>query len=286
MEGLYFNYLRSGLDFYLKQIKGKRRVLLPAFICPVVPEVFRRNGFEIEFADADLGTFNMDLGRASDFPLVLVCHTFGARCEVPDNAIEDCAHFLSKEREGKAAFYSMSKQLPNIRGGYIETDEELDNSHLLCDRYSFFEILIKLAGPQRALINFLRSKKGLPECELDTDWDVRKASWLVFGHDPSENLRIWEQLKGHFEKLGLREFFAMQEMPEGSVPFNFSVRLKEDSSRRRDEILLALRRKGVFGDRLWYNADTSDLPNATLLSRTVINLPLHPQSCVKLGTVL
>jgi len=298
MSGLYFNYLRSGLDFVLKQSSLKdlenKKVLVPAFICPIVPEVFRRNGFRIKYADADLSTFNMDISDMQGAAVALVCHTFGARCDIPEiegvTVIEDCAHFLSKKREGDFILYSLSKQLPNIRGGYIDTYEDLSAAyeHLLKDRYGFTDVLLKLGGPYRHILNYLRTKKGLSECSSASEekWDVKKASWLIFGHDPERNFEIHEQLCDHFDKLGLGKHFVKQEMPAESIPYNFSLRLRDDNPKKRDEILIKLRRKGVFGDRLWYNAATQGLPNATLLSRTVINLPLHPQVCVKLGTVL
>lgn len=291
MSGLYFNYLRSALDFTLKNSSLKdlpKQVLLPAFICPVVPEVFRRNGYKITFADANLDTFNMDLKDAHKFPITLVCHTFGARSEMPNDTVvlEDCAHFVSKQREGDFAFYSLGKQMPNIRGGLVDTDENLDEpyEHLLSDRYSWKEIFLKIGGPQRALINSVRASKDLPECEIEK-WNVLKASWLTFGFNESKNHEVYGQLVGQFEKLGLAEKFTMQKMPEGSCPFNFSIRLLDDDPNKRDEILLKLRKQSVFGDRLWYNA-AGGMPNADLLSRTVINLPLHPQVLIKLKNVL
>ncbi len=293
MSGLYFNYLRSGLDFVLKQSSLKdlknKKVLVPAFICPIVPEVFRRNGFEIKYADAELSTFNMDLSDLQGASVVLVCHTFGAKCDIPEGVtvIEDCAHCLSKKREGDFILYSLSKQLPNPRGGYIDTYEDLSAAyeHLSRDHYSLSDILLKLGGPYRHFLNYLRTKKGLPESSpaCNEQWKVKKASWLTFGHDPDRNIEIHEQLCGHFKELELGKHFIKQEMPAGSVPYNFSVRLRDDNPKKRDEILLELRRKGVFGDRLWYNAATHGRPNATLLSRTVINLPLHPQVLVKLS---
>ncbi|OIP80756.1 hypothetical protein COW94_02680 [Candidatus Peregrinibacteria bacterium CG22_combo_CG10-13_8_21_14_all_44_10] len=291
LSGLYFNYLRSGLDFVLKQSSLKdlenKKVLVPAFICPIIPEVFKRNGFDIKYADADLATFNMDLSDLKGSSVVLVCHTFGAKCDIPEGVtvIEDCAHFLSKKREGDFILYSLSKQLPNVRGGYIDTYEDLSAAyeHLPRDRYGLADIIVKLGWPCRNVLNYLRTKKRLNECEPASSekWDVKKASWLVFGHDPDRNSEIYDQLCEHFDNLNLGKDFIKQELPAGSVPYNFSLRLRDNDPMRRDDILLRLRRKGVFGDRLWYNADTRGLPNATLLARTVINLPLHPQVLVK-----
>ena len=155
-----FNHLRSGLDFLLKQsrLSKIKSVLVPAFICPIVPEVFRRNGVEVRKVDADLETFNMKIEEKAD--AALICHTFGSRMKLPEGmtVIEDCAHDITKPFEGDFGLYSLSKQLPNVRGGYIETSEDLPYSHLGQDRLGFFEVLMKSSGPHRKLLNFLRSK--------------------------------------------------------------------------------------------------------------------------------
>lgn len=285
-----FNYIRSGLEFILKQssLKKAKRILCPAFICPVVPETIRKCGMEVRTVDADLKTWNMDVNNLPDADAALVCHTFGARCNIPEKMpiIEDCAHFFDKKLEGDFGLYSLSKQLPNLRGGYVVTEEDLSGAydHLDRDRLDF-GVFVKIGGPHRRVLNFLRSKKRLPECQSDEGWNILKAP-RIFSMNFDRKTQVYKQLKGHFEKLELGEHFLLQHMPKDSVPFNFSIRLKEDSAARRDEILLKLRRKGVFGDRLWYNADTSGHSNASLLARTVVNLPLHPQVLVKLKHVI
>lgn len=290
-----FNYLRSGLDFILKHsslayIKPKR-ILVPAFICPIIPEVIRRNGFEVKFADADLESFNIKIRDADleEVGAVFVCHTFGARCEIPSckvPVIEDCAHFLSKKREGDFALYSMYKQVPNVRGGYVDCDEDLNSAyeHLFTDRIGVRDLptfLLRKSGPHQPILNFVRSLKGLPVCDSVEEFNVLKASGFtkkmfegkVF--DPEKNIDIYNKMK-------LEKFFKMQYMPEGSAPFNFSIRVDEN----RDEILLKLRRKKIFADRMWYNADTGGCLNAEILARTIINLPLNLKSLTELKNAI
>jgi len=304
-----FNYLRSGLDFILKQSSlakiKPRRILVPAFICPIIPEVIRRNGFEVKFADADLESFNIKI-RDADLDgvgAVFVCHTFGAKCEIPSckvPVIEDCAHFLSKKRAGDFALCSMYKQVANARGGYVECDEDLSGAyeHLMTDRIGitdFPEILLRTKGPHQPVFDFLRSLNELPVCDSvkNEKWNVLKASNLtkkMFARGSADashalNIEIYNEMKYGFEHLGLGKFFKMQQMPEGSVPFNFSIRVI-DSSISRDDLLLRLRRSKVFADRMWYNADTSGIPNAEILARTIINLPMSLKSLAILKHVI
>ena len=75
-------------------------------------------------------------------------------------------------------------------------------------------------------------------------------------------------------------------MSEAKEPawFNFSVRLLPEFARIRDALLIALRRKGIFGDRLWHDSPVvlntfhdyleDNCPNARLLAKSVINLPI------------
>lgn len=300
-----FNHLRSGLEFVLKQssLNKAKKIMVPAFICPIVPEVIRRCGMEVLMADADLKTWNAKVPIETSADAVLICHTFGARMKIPHNkpVIEDCAHDITKKTEGDFGLYSMQKQFGNFGGGYVMTEEDLETAHEhledpMTTPMDYLRIMMKLPGPHKMILNFLRSMKGLPHCQPveKEHWNIMEASSIcqklykfAFGHfDPEKNQRIHTQLEGHFHNLGLEKIFHMQHMPAKSVPFNFSVRLREDDERKRDDILMKLRRKGVFADRLWYNADTSGLPNASLLARTVINLPLHPQSVVRLSYVV
>ncbi|EKD63244.1 MAG: hypothetical protein ACD_51C00314G0008 [uncultured bacterium] len=293
-----FNYIRSGLDFILKQSSlahvRPKKILVPAFICPIVPEVIRRNGFEVEFVDADLDSFNMKI-PASDLDgigAVFVCHTFGAKCEVPSGVktIEDCAHFLSKEREGDFALYSMYKQIRNVRGGYVECDEDLSKTydHLLTDSVRVRDLPLLFMNSR--FFDLPRSLKGLPSCSPaeSEKWDVLKASHLtkkLFEKKKLPDSDIYKDMKNAFNNLGLGKFFAMQKMPEGSVPYNFSIRVIDDSI-SRDELLLRLRRRRVFADRMWYNADTGSCKNAEILAETIINLPINLNSLVELKNAI
>ncbi len=309
-----FNLLRSGLDFLLKHSRlseiKKRRILVPAFICPTVPEVVKQNGFSVKFADCDMETFNLKImpDDLDDVGAILLCHTFGARKMLPKIKngkvliIEDCAHFLTKELEGDYGLYSMYKQLPNLRGGFVVAkNEDLLSAYgsIKQEKFSFGDFrdyIIRLRGAERGILNFLRARKGLPISDFDDEEriDVAKAPKIISGFyevvksrfDPDKNSRIYYQLKEQFLKKGFCEYFYMQEMPEGSVPCNFSIRLRRDDFFARDMILLNLRRAGVFADRLWYNAETHGRPHASILTRTVINLPLHPQVLNKLANVI
>lgn len=311
--GYDFNLLRSGLDFLLKHSRlseiKKRRILVPAFICPTVPEVVKQNGFSVKFADCDLETFNMKImsDDLDDVGAILICHTFGAKKSLPKIKngkvliIEDCAHFLTKELEGDYGLYSMYKQLPNLRGGFIVTkNEDLLSAYKAIRQEKFSlkdyrDYLIRLRG-ERGVLNFFRARKSVPMSDFDDEEriDVARASGIISGlyevtrnrFDPEKNLRIYYELKEYFLKKGFCEYFYMQEMPEGSVPCNFSIRLRRDDFATRDSILLRLRRSGIFADRLWYNAETHGCPHASILTRTVINLPLHPRVLNKLANVI
>ena len=73
------------------------------------------------------------------------------------------------------------------------------------------------------------------------------------------------------------KFVIPQKVGKGAEPsyFRFNLRLKPELAERRDEILLKLRRQGVFADRLWFNAPAKGFPNAELLAKSVINLPIR-----------
>ena len=92
---------------------------------------------------------------------------------------------------------------------------------------------------------------------------------------------------GYYQKrASASKYVIPQRINTASEPsgFNFSLRLRPEIAHIRDGLLVALRRRGIFLDRLWHDAPVSlpffrdylkhDCSNAELLAKSVINMPV------------
>ncbi|MBT4594648.1 hypothetical protein HOD08_02100, partial [bacterium] len=133
-----------------------------------------------------------------------------------------------------------------------------------------------------AALNLWRRQTGLAGGEIPELNEPRRCSKMgnkLFARSFST---LEEEVEGrqkvtkwYLEKMD-EKFVIPQQGPKGAEPsyFRFNLRLKPELASKRDEVLLKLRRKGVFADRLWSNAPAKGFPNAELLAKSVINLPI------------
>jgi perosamine synthetase len=157
----------------IKKLTHKRTIIIPAFICPLVPFALHRAGFRVELCDIMSDNFNYDdkmLSRIcssrEDIAAVLVDHLAGIPVEMDHVSllaekhrffiIEDCAQSLGAEYKNKKigtrgdfAFFSMAagKGLTMYEGGVIVSRhskyaEFLDET---CTRFEKVNILTEVA---------------------------------------------------------------------------------------------------------------------------------------------
>lgn len=314
-----FNVLRAALDFFFKNTAWThRRVVFPAFICPIVVEVALRNKLTPVLVDVDLDTFHLEpegLGKMNldTVDAVLVNHTFGFPADVDAlkkiaNApsllwVEDKAHGWFTEGTGAssdAVLLSLYKQVKNHGGGLLVTQRNMDESYgkitRTTDAGSVAE-WVKNRTLIKALIRFLRKHKGLYQAV-----PVSKEQWTIAKPHPRTEARFQKQWDGLRKEVARRRH-AFSPWGEWMDPRYgraqggdlerascsvLSWRLIGDAAEKRDEVLRALRKDGIFLDRMWYNAPAI-LPeyapylhgacdNARTLARTIINLPVTPET--------
>ena len=137
---LFTNYGRSALYVILKALnlpKGSK-VGVPLYSCTVVFDAITNAGFVPSFIDIDIDNYTMDMQdlekKIEDLSVVVVIHTFGRPADMAKikaiagdkPVIEDCAHSLLSEYEGKktgtigdVSFFSMAKYISAGGGGMI-----------------------------------------------------------------------------------------------------------------------------------------------------------------------
>lgn len=314
-------YFDSGkgavFSLFSRKLAG-RKVVFPGFICPYIVRAAVKAGAVPVFADADLDTFNMKpepVGKALDegASAVFAVHTFGVPCGIwkirkmceKEDAmlIEDVAHALYADTgDGLAGAFgdytlvSMYKQIPNFGGAVLLCPEKTDMEQPE-ESAGAGSILKKVGGLHQAAVDALRKRSGLGGVSGNDGADVEpkgpgELAAAVFCRslpalkEKAEKRReIAKAYAGLASKSG---YFIAQGVPEGcaSSYYNFSIRLKPEFAESRDGVLLELRKKGIFCDRLWFDcpavlpefeghAGPGGLPNAELLAKSVVNLPIR-----------
>ena len=320
-EYYYFNYGRNAISFLFKQMKFKK-VIFPAFICPSLVQAAISAKVRPEFIDVNLDDFNLnqasieeaDLG---DVDAIFAVHTFGVPFDVEKIAgtarkygiylIEDCALALFSKYSGKYVgnfgdfvLFSMYKQIPNLYGAILLTNNGLNNGlkeiELIKEKLrpaDLIRFLYLTHGPHQCPINMIRRKKPLPTSsdDLYEQKAPNDLSLHLFNHSFEglvEQVRRKNVVVDYYlDQVKDSKYLIFQKFGKKSVPswFNFSVRLIPEISNIRDPLLLKLRKKGIFCDRVWYDSpvmlkefeeyiDEGKYPNTTLLSKSIINLPI------------
>ncbi|MCX8045174.1 MAG: DegT/DnrJ/EryC1/StrS family aminotransferase [Desulfobacterota bacterium] len=134
----------------IQKMTSRRTILIPSFICPLVPLALRRAGFTVAVCDIGAQDFNFDQARLEticaanrDIAAVVINHLAGIPADVEASltvarkhniiVIEDCAQALgafSKDRKvgtlGDFAFFSFAagKGLTMYEGGMMATMHE------------------------------------------------------------------------------------------------------------------------------------------------------------------
>lgn len=306
---IFFNWGRNALFALFKQLPFKT-IHFPAFICSVTTDAALAAGKKVELIDVDKETFNLDINKLKNknIDCLLVLHAFGNPIDVERvkkilpkaYVIEDCAHaFFSKIKNkqvgklGNAALFSLYKQTLNLNGAVLAADKNFkpdQKEELTVDLKK--RIFIRTKGIHQYYLNKLK-KSYLPKIVKEKFTDQLKPNKLVL------NLfkQGFEKLEGEVEKrrklapayfalTNKSKYFLPQKIEKNAQPsfYQFVVRLKPQYINLRDKILMNLRKKGIFLDRLWYDAPIAQkhfaksqkiCPKALMLSQSVISLPIR-----------
>lgn len=142
----------------IKKLSNKKTVIIPAFICPLIPLAIKRAGLEIKVCDTNANNFDFDLNKLknicaadNDILAILAVHLGGLPIDFDalkliaqrNNAfiIEDCAQSLGAQYHGKKtgtlgefSFFSLcrGKGLTIYEGG-IAVANKAEHTRLLKD---------------------------------------------------------------------------------------------------------------------------------------------------------
>lgn len=295
---------------------AETEIIMPSYICDIFYPILEEFDIKPIFIDADRKTFNMNIEQIEEkitpqTKAIVVCHTYGAPLEMEKlkaiaqkhhlKIIEDIAHAIGQKYQGQylgslgeAAFASLYKQFPSLRGGLVVApgnwQVELKKTHFnfrdlisLLNYFSFFSFLLKRLA-QKAAPKFLRKEKHQQYGNLN------RISFNLFANYLPNIETNLEKRKGIAQRLikGLAEMgFTSQDSPDNAFTF-LSALIPNNLKKNRDEFVQVMQKKGVFLTRIWhtpivinpevqkfYEIDLTNFPNTSLISQQVVNIPLQ-----------
>ena len=314
----YFSYGRNALYALFREKSAGKEVIFPGFICPSLAMAAIKAGARPRFVDVSLDDFNLDASLLSPEVLrqagaLLVNHTFGVPAAMDKirgrlrgtevYLIEDVAQALFARYHqtpagawGDAVLMSMYKQVPNLNGAIIISEVELKEPRKgRPDWQGLNTLLLLTGGPHQPLLRYIRRRRRLSawwseqERELSMARPSRLALALFAGSLPAleDSVKKRRVIARHYQdRAQASRYLIPQQIDWVKEPscFNFSVRLSPEIANFRDEVLLSLRGKGIFCDRLWHDSPVAigtfkdyldgEYPNSRLLARSVMNMPI------------
>ncbi len=163
-NAVLFSSCRNALHVLLLSLTLKEtdEVIIQSFICDSLPEAIRKAGGKVIPVEVNPATFNLDAKVVEkkvtkNTRAVVFVHTYGNPSGIQEMAelctrkniilIEDIAHALGASVHGKLAgtfgdyaVYSFTKQMVNIGGGAIITNNEVNSIHHVLAKSLAFEM--------------------------------------------------------------------------------------------------------------------------------------------------
>ena len=288
-------------------------ILMPAYICEIFYPILKNYNIKPIFLDINPNTFHIKTEEIEkkitpQTKSILICHTYGLPFNVEtirtsNNSnisnliiIEDCAHSFGANtgNRGGAAFFSLYKQFPTLRGGMVVCPKDWEIilpktsfgfrdfiSFLNC--FPFFALFFKRFGRNIAPRMVRHEKMQGPA-------GINKVSLFLFSRSLDSFEKSLENRKklalifqGELKKLG----FEVQEA-RGNVFCYLSALVPEGFKEKRDDIVQKLRKYGVFCNRIWhtpvilnkdaqkeYQIDLKEFPNTLEAAKRIIIFPLQ-----------
>lgn len=311
---------RTAFRLILEKFNLKNcQIIMPAFICDIFWPILQEYNIDPIFCDIDPSTFNIKIGEVEQkitpqTKAILVCHTFGLALEIETISkiakqhnlilIEDIAHGLGLKINGKyagnfgdAAFSSLYKQFPCLRGGLAIlprtiqiSEKELQKGQFslrdfltLLGYFSFFAWLFKKSR-EKLSVALPREKSFQKFVALNR---ISLNLFSAYLSDLTNNIAQKKKLASLLKKETAILDFQAQAEPNNIFAF-FSILLPQTISDKRDNLFLKLSKSNIFCSRIWkdpiilnkeiqekYNLDPRLFPNTLSISQRIINLPLQ-----------
>jgi dTDP-4-amino-4,6-dideoxygalactose transaminase len=287
---------RSAFRVAIEELGLKNsEMLVPAYLCDIFLPIFEHCHIRPIYLDIDLKNFNIQISEIEkritpETKSILVSHTYGFPNDMDKiseiarkhnlKIIEDCAHSFGIKNQNKylgnsgdAAFFSLSKFIPSINGGFLVSGNPID---------------INLAEYKFRLTNLIKFSRLFP-CLAKFSEKFRKEEKTLAVKDYSEprkvskiSLKIFNWYLDNFEEQVQKRIKLVQYFQEKLIKIGFQtspgiayISALVPQNINRDELFNKLGKQNIFCSRIWHNPIHPNLPNAAEAAKRIINLPLQ-----------
>lgn len=278
-------------------------ILFPAYICDIFYPIFRQYHIKPIFLDIDLNTFHIKAEEIKkkitpQTKAIFICHTYGLESGLPRSSglaiIEDCAHAFGIKPKSDAAFFSIYKQFPTLRGGMVVCPKDWQ-VELPGTKFNFRDFLsfLNYFWPVAFFFKKFGSEYARAHQREEKFYEpagINRQSLGLFSdflEDTEQSLENRKRLALFFQEELQKLGFEVQE-PRNNVFCYLSALVPAHLTEKRDEIVHGLYKYRIFCTRIWhapiilnpevqkeYNINLADFPNTVEAAKRIINFPLQ-----------
>jgi len=290
---------RDALNIFLWNIKDRfkiQRALIPAYICPEVPQQFKRNNIDVIYYDIKnflIDQKDIEPFLEMKFDIFYFVHYFGIYQRYIQDIIkqikernpnviiiEDRAHYLSDKLitdDVDAVIYSFRKLLPIPEGGGIYTKQKLffrKRSRIYSNILATLIVLKKKFighNPKFSRENIIQDSKKesnlllLPSNLSQRVIDFYDLEWNINFRKELFNMWLEESIK-----FGIEPVF--HNIGKYDIPQGFPIFVHNSK-----KVFTKMLEKGIYLKRHWELPEEikSIAPNSYSISNKIITLPIY-----------
>jgi dTDP-4-amino-4,6-dideoxygalactose transaminase len=304
------NYGRTAFQLIIDQHNLKNcKVMVPAFICPVFFDIFKKNKITPIFIDVEKDTFNISpktLKQNFDksAKALITNNMNGLPCDIEgiknilhkkQILIEDCAHSFGAYRKGvpigtygDSSFFSLYKNLPSISGGFAITKSQLKKLEKEKIKIKDLLYFVYYLGKNANIIKCFKRNKSIYNSEFYfekvNDLSPNNLTCKLAGFYTN---KIKEIIKSRQEvariirnKLKDTELTLQADPNNEHIYTYFSFLLPKRIENKRNDFLKELEKISVIGRLIWDKPLSKyfgkKLNNAEEISKRIVGIPINP----------
>lgn len=302
------NYGRTAFKLILDYYEIRNcKVMIPAFICSFFKDIFKERKITPVIIDVEKDTFNISARTLKknfdDSAFCLITNNMnGLPCEIEKIKkilgkkilIEDCAHSLGAFHKGKqvglfgdAAFFSLYKNLPSIKGGFAVTKKRLKDLKREKDFLKTFFKFLYYLGKVSHLYRSFKNKDDYEEDLIFENIKIKRANIFIeklasfYVKELSNIIKSRQNIAYSLKKaLKGKNLKFQKDTHKEHIYTYFSFLLPKNISGKRSEFLKILRKKGIVGRIIWNKPLGIILnlkcPNTKEIAERIVGIPINP----------
>ncbi|HNU96852.1 MAG TPA: DegT/DnrJ/EryC1/StrS family aminotransferase [Candidatus Portnoybacteria bacterium] len=266
-------------------------MIVPAYICDIFRPILKHYNIKPIHIDTNFTTFQADTSEIEtqitpNTKSILICHTYGLPVDMENvskiarnynlKIIEDCAHILPHRIYGDCAFFSFMKLFPVTNGGMLVSKNPININlekyvSTISEKIKFLRLFPKFANFSEKF----RPEEKLADRQRKIPKNISRLTLKIIDYcfdNFNEQLNNKIELAKYFQAKLSKIDFKVQESENNHFTY-LSALVPENID--RNELFYKLKERHIFCSRIWQNPLLKQLPNTSVITGRIINLPLQ-----------